>query len=276
MRFVRVTTVISIFAAALVLLARSPVLSQETNVNVVGAGVFETSYFDVATSQFQSAAGFGGGGSGGAGDNTVRISNATAQNGTLCAMIYVFDDSAQMQACCGCPVTPNGIRTLSVANNLTFNFGVAKGNVNAGTIYMISSTPNFAPGSSLALPAPLGTNGCLLDSLTDLPSMACLLTSPGCDPAGSSATDKRVKAINPTPGLHAWITHDELAQPGGIPNASSVQGTSVDDFQDSPLESAHVTALGNLCNELVSNGSGAGVCTCGTGENSVAPSTASR
>src|SRR5208283_4468639 len=98
-----------------------------------------THYYDVATSTQPSASGYGGkGASGGVGDGLVRIVNvgdvAPGQNGTVCAMIYVFDDIEEMQACCGCPVTPDGLRTMSVINNLTKNFGVNRGNLNAGVI----------------------------------------------------------------------------------------------------------------------------------------------
>jgi len=88
----------------------------EVPITTGNGDVFYTSYYDVSTSIAKSAAGFGGpGSSGGAGDGTVRIvnptSNDTIQSGTLCAMIYVFDDIEELQACCGCPVTPDGMRT---------------------------------------------------------------------------------------------------------------------------------------------------------------------
>jgi len=34
--------------------------------------------------------------------------------GTLCANIYVFDDTQEMLECCSCPITANGLLTLSV------------------------------------------------------------------------------------------------------------------------------------------------------------------
>ena len=61
-------------------------------------------------------------------------------------MIYVFDDIEEMQTCCGCPISADGMQTLSTINNLTSNFGVNKGDLSAGVIKLLSARLNFAPG----------------------------------------------------------------------------------------------------------------------------------
>jgi len=244
-------------AAGLALFAWSPAMAQ-TNLSTVGSDVFQTSYYDVATSASPSRAGYGGAGiSGGAGDNTVRIVNTTAANGTLCAMIYVFDDFEEMQTCCGCPVTPDGLRTLSTINDLTFDFGVNKANLNAGVIEIVSSKMNFVAGTPPPGPIPAGTNS-------------------GCSPTGSASQDPfhRASAVNPTSGLRDWITHDELQEPGNISGGHAVQSASVEEFADSPLDATHLSSLQSRCNFLISNGSGSGVCTCGAGENYIATGSA--
>jgi hypothetical protein len=246
-------------AAGLGLLASGPALAQETGIATVGSDVFKASYFDVATSAAPSRAGYGGAGqSGGAGDNTVRIVNTTAANGTLCADIYVFDDFEELQTCCACPVTPDGLRTLSTVNDLTFHFGVNLANLNAGVVEVISSTPNFCAGSA----TPLATN--------------CTSSIPGgtngvCSPTGAPGDPfHRGVAIVPTAGLRAWITHDELLQPGAIIGGKAVQSASVEEFADSPLDSTHLSKLQSRCAFLIQNGSGQGICTCGAGENAIA------
>ena len=60
----------------------------------------------------------------GAPDATVRVINDGDTGGTLCAAFYVFDDSQEMQECCSCPVTADGLISESVnryllANSLT-------------------------------------------------------------------------------------------------------------------------------------------------------------
>lgn len=44
----------------------------------------------------------------------------SADEGTLCANIYVFDATQEMVECCSCPITANGLLTLSV-QELTSN-----------------------------------------------------------------------------------------------------------------------------------------------------------
>jgi hypothetical protein len=224
----------------------------------------KTTYFDIATSAAASRSGYGGPGiSGGAGDNTVRIVNpisnpeyviASANVGVetipLCAMIYVFDDFEEMQTCCGCPVTPDGLRTLSVTNDLTFDFGVNKGNLNAGVIDIVSSFPNFEFINPPPAPNPPGTNNF-------------------CSPTGTFSNDpfNRAFPVEPAPGLRAWITHDEISEPGNIAGGKAVQSVSVDEFQDAPLDDTHLLNLQQRCAFIIQNGSGSGVCTCGAGDN---------
>lgn len=54
-------------------------------------------------------------------DGTLRISNTGFTGGNLCAMVYVFAADQQLSECCGCQVTPNGLRTLSLNTDLTAN-----------------------------------------------------------------------------------------------------------------------------------------------------------
>ncbi len=81
----------------------------------------------------------------GAPDQTVRIDNPGTDNtANLCAMIYVFDNDQQLSECCGCLVTANGLRTLSVGKNLTNNplTGVVSNN---GVIKIVSARVNNSP-----------------------------------------------------------------------------------------------------------------------------------
>jgi hypothetical protein len=80
-------------------------------------------------------------------DQVVNIVNPGAQGspmssseGLVCANIYVFAPDQQMIACCACPITADGLLSLSVNKNLTGNplTGVAP---NAGAIALVSSAP---------------------------------------------------------------------------------------------------------------------------------------
>jgi len=107
---------------------------------IIGSDIFKVNYF-------------ANNGVSGAPDATVRIDNtgsaievpgAESSDLYLCAMIYVFDNDQQMSECCGCLVTPDDLRTLSVGKDLTNNplTGVVSNN---GVIEIISALPNNSP-----------------------------------------------------------------------------------------------------------------------------------
>jgi len=88
----------------------------------------------------------------GAPDAALRIINdgasSTAQlegvpNGVLYASIYVFDDSEEMQECCNCKVTPDGLLSESVNKQLTANELTGRAENTRGVIKVIGSkTPD--------------------------------------------------------------------------------------------------------------------------------------
>ncbi len=89
----------------------------------------------------------------GAPDGTLRIINdgdqATAspegvENGSLWAAIYTFDDSQEMQTCCACWITSNGLLSESVNKELvnnSINF-TGRAETQRGVIKVISSASN--------------------------------------------------------------------------------------------------------------------------------------
>lgn len=64
--------------------------------------------------------------------------------------------------------------------------------------------------------------------------------------------------LAPTAALRAWATH--IQSPAGF--APVITETQ---FLDATLSTTEVTRLQNLCKSIVANGSGHGICTCGTG-----------
>jgi hypothetical protein len=62
-----------------------------------------------------------------AGDSYVNLTNgatdgaflgSNGSNGDICANVYVFDPGQEMLACCSCLVTPDGLNSFSVKNDL--------------------------------------------------------------------------------------------------------------------------------------------------------------
>jgi uncharacterized protein YjdB len=82
-------------------------LSAAASVSVIP--LMTVNYFDLASAQKSG------------GDGTVRLVNPGLTGGTLCTMIYVFDENQELSECCGCTVSDSGLRTLSLSTDLTNN-----------------------------------------------------------------------------------------------------------------------------------------------------------
>jgi hypothetical protein len=54
-------------------------------------------------------------------DETVRVTNVGTSGGNVCADFYVFDPQQELQECCSCLVTPDGLLELDVHYDLLYN-----------------------------------------------------------------------------------------------------------------------------------------------------------
>ncbi len=172
------------------------------SVTVTVTPLLLVNYFDAA---YATQSGF---------DGTVRLTNTGVTSGSLCAMVYVFDQHQILNECCGCPVSDSGLLTLSLLNDLTANTLTGK-LPQAGIIEVVSSDPT---------------------------------QNPQCDPS----------SLAPTGMIVGWETN---AQPNGD---GTFQETETS-FARGPL-GGEATILENECAYLKQLGSGAGICTCGSGD----------
>jgi hypothetical protein len=113
-------TKLFVICLALALLATGTALAQTYQ------GDFKVDYFANANS--------------GAPDATIRLDNPGTSGGNLCADIFVFDASEEMSECCTCTLSPDDLRTLSLATDLTANPGNGVP-VTTGVIKIVSSAP---------------------------------------------------------------------------------------------------------------------------------------
>jgi len=147
-------------------------------------------------------------------DATLRVTNPGTSGGNLCVNVYVFSPDQQLNECCSCFLSPDGLRTFSVNNDLTSN--PLTGRIpKTGVIKMISS------------PA---ANGC------------------------------NAASVSPVAAVRAWATHLQNAGPG--PALQVTEGES----QDATLSAAELASVTANCAFIQQQGSGSGICTCGTGD----------
>ncbi len=133
-----------LFMLALTLMLTGSALAQ----NVGDNSVYFVSYYSNANTT-------------GAPDAVVRAINdgdqATTdyegvENGPLWATFYIFDDSQELQSCCACLVTSDGLVSESVNKQLTSDEFTGRGEMSRGVIKVVSSStgdptnPILAPG----------------------------------------------------------------------------------------------------------------------------------
>lgn len=160
------------------------------------------------------------------GDSVVNITNVGAQGaslqsgtgagitGAICANVYAFTPDEQLVSCCSCPVTPNGLVSLSAKNDLASN----------------TLTP--------AVPSAL-----VIKLLATLPVAGSCTNSAAA--VGSATLANGMTAFGST--IH------------GTPAAGSYAVTETR-FSPATLSSGELARVGSLCNFILANGSGFGVC----------------
>ncbi len=99
------------------------------------AGVLSNSYFDKT-----NASGI---------DANVRVGQSGGTSSNICALVYVFSADQEMSECCGCKITPNGLLTLSLNNDLTSNPLTGKSLIR-GTIEVVASDITANPTCNAA------------------------------------------------------------------------------------------------------------------------------
>jgi hypothetical protein len=102
----------------------------------------------------------------GAPDATVRIVNDGNTDGNLYADIYVLDDSQELQECCGCLVSKDGLLSESVNTELTANS--LTGKINHRGVIKIFSDANvngWDAGSAVSSKAGLRVSATHVQSL---------------------------------------------------------------------------------------------------------------
>jgi uncharacterized repeat protein (TIGR01451 family) len=94
------------------------------------------------------------------GDSYVNLTNAGTLNGfdpagRICVNVYTFDPAEELISCCACPVTPNGLNSLSARNDLISNT-LTPGVPTSITVKLVASVP--LPGNTCDASSPNAAN----------------------------------------------------------------------------------------------------------------------
>jgi Bacterial Ig-like domain (group 2) len=88
-------------------------------------------------------------------DASIRITNPGLTGQDLCAMTYVFDQDQQMTECCGCVISPDGLRTFSLNKDLLANPLTSVASL-SGSIMFVTADHASNPTCNAAAPTPAG------------------------------------------------------------------------------------------------------------------------
>jgi hypothetical protein len=81
-------------------------------------------------------------------DNPGSTGGTSSGGGDLWALIYVFDADQQLVECCGCRLTPDGLRTLDVNHDLVSNPNNGLFSLSGTGVIKVASSTNRDPGVS--------------------------------------------------------------------------------------------------------------------------------
>jgi hypothetical protein len=166
------------------------------------------------------------------GDSVINITNTGANGaslfgpgfggaaGNICVNVYAFSPDEQLISCCSCLVTPNGLVSLSVQNDLISNT-------------LTGVRPNSVVVKLLSTLA--GTGG-----------------------SGTSCTNSAASTANAiVPGLLAWGTTIHATNPvaGTGPYSTTETG-----FRPATLSGGELASITNRCTNIIGNGSTFGIC----------------
>jgi hypothetical protein len=163
----------------------------------------------------------------GASMTTISIasgSNTLAVSGSICANVYAFNPDEELLSCCSCPITPNGLVSLSVQRDLLNNTLTGRVNPSAVVIKMIGSTPPIAGAG--------GTTA---------------------TPCGNSASGLFSVVAR---GMVGWVTSLH-ANTAAVPTTYAVTENPFTPGDASPSE---ITRIANTCTFFQAQGSGNGIC----------------
>ncbi len=175
-----------------------------------------------------------------AGDSVINITNTGANGaslngpgfggaaGNICVNVYAFSPDEQLISCCSCLITPNGLVSLSVNQDLVSNTltGVRPNSVVVKLV------------NTLAGPAATGTS---------CTNSAALAGAPATFPI-------------PTNGMLAWGTTVHAAA------AAGTFATTETAFIPATLSAGELASITGRCTSIIGNGSTFGICrSCRTG-----------
>jgi len=92
------------------------------------------------------------------GDSVINLGNDGSSGGSICVNVYTFAPDEQLISCCACPITPNGLASLSVQSDLISNV-LTPAVPTSVTVKLIATNAAACNAAGLGGPAGSPVNG---------------------------------------------------------------------------------------------------------------------
>lgn len=150
--------------------------------------------------------------------------------GNICVNVYAFAPDEQMVSCCSCLVTPNGLVSLSVRNDLRSNTltGVAP---NSMVVKLVATATGAGP----------------------------IFTGSTCRGTAAAAGTPMFPTVLPGSSA-AWATTAHVLGGTAVPGAATPFTITETPFALATLSEGERASLVNRCLFIIGNGSGFGIC----------------
>lgn len=155
------------------------------------------------------------------------------QAGNICVNVYAFSPDEQMIGCCSCHITPNGLASLSVFNDIR-TMTLTGVTPNSMMIKLVATATGGTPA------APTYTGGV----------SACSQSA-----AGLNLTHPIAPA-----GMAAWATTGHMHGLYPVPAAPPPFAITETPFTPATLSAGEITSLNNRCTAIIGNAGGFGQC----------------
>ncbi len=172
------------------------------------------------------------------------VAGATPVGPGICVNTYTFAADEQLISCCSCLVTPNGLSSLSVRNDLVSNT-LTLGTPTAVIVKLLATAP--------------GTEGCNPSTPTAAVEAFQVRYAANLNIGDSVINITNTDASGTAGGLAAWgTTIHSLPVTAGSP--ATTYGVTETRFTSATLSAAERTRTQILCGFIQANGSGFGIC----------------
>jgi hypothetical protein len=147
--------------------------------------------------------------------------NSLSVSGSLCVNVYAFNPDEEILSCCSCPITPNGLVSLSVQRDLLNNTLTGRTNPSSVVIKLFATRPTVTTLGTTSNPCALSA-GNLLSGQVFPPGMVAW----GTKLHANTSTTTTTYSLTETPFTLAELSVSEFARLNNLCAFNLAQGST--------------------------------------------------